>query len=163
MILPPELSQSLAALQYSTLNYLPTMYPIPEAVLKDNVPGKIYDISGDYSFMRTGGFVLTPLAALLLLTVIMKILTIPEINRFKNFRVWCHEQFDEKFKLSFFVEFASIFYLNTVFFSFLQMKDYTPFDAFYLAGIIISDLLLLVLVSVLGFIAFKVIRFYLDN
>ena len=53
------------------------MYSIPEAVLKDNVPGKIFDLCGDYSFMRTGGFVFTPLAALILLTIIIKILSIP--------------------------------------------------------------------------------------
>ena len=94
MILPPQLSNVLAGLQFSTLHYLPTLYPIPEAVLKETVPGKIYDVCGDFSFLRTGGFVLTPLLALFLLTVILKILTVPEINRFKRFRVWCKEQFD---------------------------------------------------------------------
>lgn len=43
------------------------------------------------------------------------------------------------------------------------MKDYTPYSDFYLAGIILSDLLLLVLVSLLVFISLKVIWFYVDN
>lgn len=160
MALPPQLSNSLKALRYSTLHYIPTLYPITDAILKPTVPGKIYDVFGDFAFLRTGGFILTPLAALFILTIIMKILTIPEINRFKNVRVWCKEQFDEKFKIAFFVEFVSIFYLNTVFCIFMQMRDYQNYDAFYLVSIIISDVILFVLLILIIAIGKGVIKFF---
>lgn len=40
MILPPELAKVLLSFRYSTLNYLPTLYSVPAAVLRENVSGK---------------------------------------------------------------------------------------------------------------------------
>lgn len=100
MILPPQLSKVLLAFRWSTLNYLPTMYSSPEAVLRGTITGKLFDAIGDYSFLRTAGFALTPLAVVIFLWIIIKLLSIPEINRFKEFRIWCKEQLDEKFKFA---------------------------------------------------------------
>ena len=76
MILPPELSS------------------IPTAVLKNTVSGKLFDAIGDYSFLRNAGFALTPLAVIIFLWILLKILSTPEINRFKEFRIWCKTQLD---------------------------------------------------------------------
>ena len=62
MTLPPQLSKVLLAFKFSTLNYLPTMYSVPSAVLRDTVTGKVYDAIGDLSFLRNAGFAFTPLA-----------------------------------------------------------------------------------------------------
>lgn len=124
MTLPPELSKVLIALRWSTLNYLPTVYEVPDAVLRDNVPGKIFDVCGDYSFLRNAGFAFTPLIIILVMWLLIKLLSIPEINRFKNFRLWCFNTLEEKFKFSVIYEWMGIMFLNTVFFAFLQMRDY---------------------------------------
>lgn len=89
MILPPQLSKVLLAFRYSTLYYLPTIYPVPDVVLKETVTGKIFDAVGDYAFLRNGGFALTPLAIILVIWIILKILSVPEINTRKNIRMWC--------------------------------------------------------------------------
>lgn len=94
MILPPQLSKVLLAFRFSTLSYLPTMYPIPTAVLRQTVTGKLFDAIGDYSFLRNAGFALTPLAVIVGLWIVVKLLSIPEINRFKDFRIWCKNQLD---------------------------------------------------------------------
>ena len=94
MTLPPELSKVLIALQWSTLNYLPTLYSVPDKVLRDTVPGKLYDVIGDYSFLRTGGFALTPLVVIIVLWLLIKLLSVPEINRWKVFRIWCKHMLD---------------------------------------------------------------------
>lgn len=94
MILPPELSKVLLAFRFSTLSYLPEMYSIPTAVLKNTVSGKLFDAIGDYSFLRNAGFALTPLAVIIFLWILLKILSTPEINRFKEFRIWCKNQLD---------------------------------------------------------------------
>jgi hypothetical protein len=65
--------------------------------LRVTVSGKIYDAIGDYSFLRNSGFVLTPLAVILFMWILIKILSIPEINKFKGIRMWCKDQLDEKF------------------------------------------------------------------
>ena len=56
MILPPQLSKSLLSLRYSILYYLPCIYTVPDAVLRDTFTGKVYDGIGDLSFLRTAGF-----------------------------------------------------------------------------------------------------------
>ena len=47
------------------------------------MPSNVYDAVGDYNFLRNAGFALTPLAILLLVWGLVKLLTVPEINRFK--------------------------------------------------------------------------------
>ena len=89
MILPPELSKVLVGLRWSTLDYLPELYPVPEVVYRETTPGKIFDVLGDFSFLRNAGFALTPLAVIVLAWIILKILSVPEVNRFKNARIWC--------------------------------------------------------------------------
>lgn len=71
---------------------------------------------------------MTPLAVIVFVWILMKILSVPEINRFKSLRVWCKEQLDEKFKFSAQIEWLSIVFVNTIFFCFLQMKDYNRYD-----------------------------------
>ena len=89
MTLPPQLSKVLLALKWSTLNYLPNIYPVPAVVLRNTVTGKVYDAVGDLSFLRTAGFMFTPLAVILVFWIVLKILSVPEINTRKNVRMWC--------------------------------------------------------------------------
>jgi hypothetical protein len=77
MILPPALTKVLMKLQYSTLNYIPAIYPVPEAVLRVSVSGKLFDLIGDYSFLRNAGASITLFFILLILYLILKVLSIP--------------------------------------------------------------------------------------
>ena len=163
MTLPPELSKVLIAFRYSTLYYLPTMYDVPTAVLKDTVPGKVYDVIGDYSFLRTAGFAFTPLAVIIFVWIIMKILTVPEINRFKNFRIWCTDTLEEKFKFSVLFEWLSIMFLNTVFFAFMQMRDYNMLDTFIEASVVFAHLTLFFILIMFVYAVYRVISFFREH
>lgn len=79
---------------------MPNLYPIPEAILRSNVPGKIYDAVGDYSFLRNDGFALTLLLVVLLIWLLFKIMSVPEVNTNKNLRMWFKYQLDEKFRFA---------------------------------------------------------------
>jgi hypothetical protein len=59
------------------------MYSVPKAVLRATVSGKEYDAIGDLSFLRNGGFALTVIVVMLIIWIFLKILSVPEINRFK--------------------------------------------------------------------------------
>jgi hypothetical protein len=59
------------------------MYSVPKAVLRGTVSGKEYDAIGDLSFLRNGGFALTVIVVMLIIWILLKILSVPEINRFK--------------------------------------------------------------------------------
>jgi hypothetical protein len=83
MVLPPKFLSVMQAIRYSTLSYLPNIYSVPDAVLRETVPGKIFDMLGDYSFLRNAGFALTPFAVILLAWSILKVLSIPEVNKNK--------------------------------------------------------------------------------
>jgi hypothetical protein len=87
MIVPPSLNNALEALQYSTINYFPAIYEVPEAVLKFTVPGKMYDLLGDFSFLRTAASSVTLFFLLICTYLILKALSLPEINRFKQIRL----------------------------------------------------------------------------
>jgi hypothetical protein len=87
--LPPEFIKVFSALRYSTLYYLPNIFPVEEAILRPNVPTSIYNTVGDYNFLRNAGFAFTPLALILLVWGLLKVLSMPEINRFKDGRIWC--------------------------------------------------------------------------
>jgi len=92
--LPPVFTKTFLAIKYSTLYYLPRMFAVEEAVLKPQVPTSIFDTLGDYNFLRNAGFALTPLAVILILWALLKLLTVPEINRFKDFRLLCINVFE---------------------------------------------------------------------
>lgn len=77
MILPPQLSKVLLAFRYSTLYYLPRMFPVTDIILRENAAGKIYDSVGDYSFLRNAGFAFTPLAVIFVIWLVFKILSVP--------------------------------------------------------------------------------------
>jgi len=88
--LPPILIRVFSGLRYSTLYYLPRFFEIEAATLKKSVPDSVYNAIGDYNFLRNAGFAFTPLAVILFIWAALKLLSVPEINRFKVFRVWCH-------------------------------------------------------------------------
>ena len=69
--------------------YLPRLFGVDKAVLLPEVPDTVYNAVGDYNFLRNAGFAFTPLLAVLILWGLLKLLSVPEINRFKNARVWC--------------------------------------------------------------------------
>lgn len=98
MNLPPVLMKVFSGLRYSTLYYLPMFYSVPTAVLKPTVPSSIYNQVGDYNFLRNAGFAFTPLAVILFVMAILKLLSVPEINKYKDARVWCSRLLEEKFK-----------------------------------------------------------------
>lgn len=87
MVIPPALNNVLMNLKYSTVSYIPALYPVPDAVLKFNVPNKLYDVIGDYSFLRTAASSLTLFVVLILIYLVIKALSLPEINRSKDFRL----------------------------------------------------------------------------
>ena len=86
---PPELFKIFSAMRYSTMYYLPRLFGVDKAVLLPEVPDTVYNAVGDYNFLRNAGFAFTPLLAVLILWGLLKLLSVPEINRFKNARVWC--------------------------------------------------------------------------
>ena len=87
MVIPPALNNVLMSLKHSSLTYIPAIYPIPSAVLKFNVPSKLYDVIGDYSFLRTAASSITLFVVLILIYLIIKALSLPEINKSKDFRL----------------------------------------------------------------------------
>lgn len=87
--LPPEFIKVFSALRYSTLYYLPSMFQADNPVLRPSVPTSVYSAVGDYNFLRNAGFAFTPLAIILIVWGLLKLLSVPEINRFKDSRVWC--------------------------------------------------------------------------
>ena len=50
--------------------------------------------------------------------------------------------------------------MNTIFFIFMQMKDYNNYDAFSMGSIVMADITLVVFVGILVYIAYKVIGFF---
>lgn len=88
MNLPPEFTKVLTNLRYSTLDYVPSIYPQPEVVLKWTVSGKVYDLLGDYSFLRNAGASITILFVVLIIFLVLKALSLPEINKSKTVRLW---------------------------------------------------------------------------
>jgi hypothetical protein len=89
MTLPPVFAKVFAGLRYSTLYYLPRIFNVPDAVLMPSVPDTVYNAVGDYNFLRNAGFAFTPLLIILIVWTVLKILSVPEINRFKSSRIWC--------------------------------------------------------------------------
>lgn len=77
MTLPPELTKILVSLRISTIDFIPAIYTIPEKVLKMTVDGKIYDLIGDYSFLRTAASSITIFIVILLVFLILKALSLP--------------------------------------------------------------------------------------
>lgn len=65
------------SLRYSSIDYIPAVYTVPEKVLKMAVDGKIYDLMGDYSFLRTAASSITILIVILLVFLILKALSLP--------------------------------------------------------------------------------------
>lgn len=96
MNLPPQLTKVLMELRYSTLDYIPSVYPIPEAVLKFGVVGKVYDLLGDYAFLRNAASSVTVIVLLVLVFLVLKTLSLPEVNRSKAVRLWVKAVIDEK-------------------------------------------------------------------
>lgn len=100
MALPPQLFKVFNALRFSTFYYLPRMFNVSPAVLHPNVPDTVYNMVGDYNFLRNAGFAFTPLAIILGIWGILKLLSVPEINKFKNVRVWCRAAMEKRFKFA---------------------------------------------------------------
>jgi hypothetical protein len=88
MVLPQGLANVLIKLKMSTVDYVPAIYNVPVAVLRWTVPGKMFDLVGDYSFLRTAASSVTIFTVILAIYLIIKALSLPEINRFKTSRIW---------------------------------------------------------------------------
>ena len=88
MNMSPLLTKSFMGLRYSTLNYLPQFFNPSNPVLRSTIPSAIFNSIGDYNFLRNAGFCFPPLVAILIIWGIVKLLTIEELNRWKNIRLW---------------------------------------------------------------------------
>jgi hypothetical protein len=58
------------------------------------VPGKIYDLIGDFSFLRNAASTITLVVIIVGSFLVLKLLSLPEINKFKKSRVWIRELID---------------------------------------------------------------------
>jgi hypothetical protein len=163
MALPPHLFKVLTALRFSTLHYLPTLFSVSPAVLHPSVPDTVYNAVGDYNFLRNTGFALTPLVAILLVWGILKLLSVPEINRFKNARVWCRQALENRFKYAVILEWVFMFITSMVFFAFLQLRDYNLYDSFAQAGLIFAHLFILLFVVIAVLVAYRVVAFHREH
>ena len=162
MNLPPEITKLFIELRYSTVDYIPSIYPIEEAVLKTAVTGKVYDLLGDYSFLRTAASSMTVIIVMVLVFLILKALSLPEINRSKTARLWVKNFIDEKWTFGIWIEMLLIMYVNTVFMAILQMRDYNMYDNFATASIAMAHIFMFACLLVIGFIVFKVAKFFSD-
>jgi hypothetical protein len=157
--LPPELFQVFAALRYSTMYYLPTLYPMQAVVLLPEVPAIVSQAVGDYNFLRNAGFAFTPLLVVLVVWGLLKLLSVPEVNRFKTVRVWCKGLLERKFKYAVILEWVALFITNTVFFACLQLRDYTIHDTFSQVSLILAHLFLLLFGVVVFLLVYQVVQF----
>jgi hypothetical protein len=55
-----------------------------------------------------------------------------------------------------------IFYVNTIFFIFFQMRDYNMYDNFTIASLVFSHIVLLVFVITLGLLIYKIVDFFIS-
>ena len=160
--LPPQITKLLMELKYSPVDYIPSIYPIQASVLKTAVSGKVYDLLGDYSFLRTAASSITVIVVMILVFFILKALSLPEINKFKTSRLWVKNFIDEKWTFGVWIEMLLIMYVNTVFMAILQMRDYNMYDTFATASIVMAHIILFVCLIVVGFMIFKVAKFFND-
>jgi hypothetical protein len=158
--LPPEFTKVFMGIKFSTLNYLPRLFSVQEAVLRPSVPSSVYSIVGDYNFLRNAGFAFTPLLIILIVWGLLKLLSVPEINNFKTVRVYCQNLFEEKFKFAVLLEWVGMFMLNTVFFAFLQLRDYNIYDDFTQASLILAHVFIFFFFIVCILVAYRVLSFY---
>lgn len=163
MSLPPVFVKVFSGMRFSTLHYLPRIFSVPDAVLRPTVPDTIYNSIGDYSFLRNAGFALTPLVAILIVWAILKLLSVPEINRFKKARIWCHNLLEDKFKYAVILEWVAIFMVNTMFFACLQLRDYNMYDTFHQVSLILAHVFIAFFVVISILVAYKVLIFYKNH
>ena len=163
MALPPHLFKVFEALRYSTFFYLPTMFKPDPAVLHPDVPDTVYNMVGDYNFLRNAGFAFTPLVIILGIWGIIKLLSVPEINRFKYARVWCRNTLEKWFKFAVLLEWVFLFITNTVFFAFLQLRDYNIYDTFAQVGLVFAHFFILFFVVIFILVAYRVISFQKEH
>lgn len=57
--------------------YLPKMYNVDPPVLHPDVPDTVFNMVGDYNFLRNAGFAFTPLACIIFIWLIIKLLSVP--------------------------------------------------------------------------------------
>ncbi len=55
-----------------------------------------------------------------------------------------------------------IFYVNTIFFIFFQMRDYNMYDNFTIASLVFSHIVLLAFVITLGLLIYKIVNFFIS-
>ncbi len=58
------------------------------------MPGKIYDLIGDFSFLRNAASTITLVVIIVGSFLVLKLLSLPEVNKFKKSRVWIRELID---------------------------------------------------------------------
>lgn len=163
MALPPHLFKVFSGLRFSTLYYLPRIFPVERAVLRPNVPDTVFNAVGDYNFLRNAGFAFTPLLIILVVWGLLKLLSVPEINRFKNARVWCRQALEKRFKYAVFFEWVSLFITNTALFAFLQLRDYEIYDTFSQVGLVLAHFIIIIFVVICIMLAYRVISFHREH
>lgn len=160
---PLTFSSILSAMKLSTLGWLPNILgpAVPEFVRYDYIPSKIIDLLSDYLFIRNGGYFFTVLAVLLLVVAIIKIMSVPEINRFKAVRMWCQQAIEDRWKFSLPIQVFNVVYLPVVFYFILNFKEYAYIsNGIGIASAVVSWLSFVVFVGVTVLCTMRVVNFF---
>jgi hypothetical protein len=150
-------------MKLATLSWLPNIFGglVPEAIRQDYIPSKIIDLLKDYLFVRTGGYFFTIFFVVLFVFAVLKILSIPEVNRFKSVRMWCQEVIEDRWKLSLPIQFFNVLYAPIIYYFLLNILDYSHINnPGEIASIILSWLAFIVFVGILLVSFIKVINFF---
>lgn len=162
---PLAFSSILTSFKLATVSWIPNMlqFAVPDFIRHNYVPAKIIDVLEDYLFIRSGGYFFTVFILVLLAFIILKIMSIPEINRFKNLRMWCKETLDERWKLSIPMQIFTVLYTPLVYYFFLNMREYSQTGNQEIASIVVSWIFFFIYISILLLSLIKVVTFFRNH
>jgi hypothetical protein len=100
------------------------------------------------------------MAVTLVVFAVIKILSIPEINRNKASRMWCQDMIENKWKMSIQITLFNLFYTPLLFYFVLNMRDYTAGTAHSIASIAFSWVFFAVFILIFVMSTVKVIAFF---
>jgi hypothetical protein len=165
LVFPPTLGNVLQKLQPVTLGFLPNPFSrvIPEAVARENIPANIKVANEDFLFLRVCGYVYFCALFIGLSMVLVKMLTLPEINRLKPLRNWLRKFLSRKFKTAYQVEAAALIIANVTFFALFQLRDltvYQPIVGFSIFSAVVFGAFFLILPPLLLGLTFRTVEEY---
>jgi|JI6StandDraft_1071083.scaffolds.fasta_scaffold00915_15 hypothetical protein len=133
-LMPANLYYYLKGLQLTVFSFLPNILAkgLPAGYLNINVPQRIVDLHGDFNFSRNAGSVLFVVLIYLVIGGLISMLS----TRIIPNRVWRNlfsGMLQQRILYSAFHEIGFMFFLNVLFFGFMQFKDMTapvPYEGF---------------------------------